>query len=509
MLHFPDAANDTKTGVVLSALDAACPMPQPGFERIAQMAARMLGVSKVWLSLADIDRRRPGRRVGDVQDDASCNHDLEAHAGPLVVPDANQDERFRHHPYVTGMPFIRFYASIPVRTHEGTTIGAIRAFDPAPRELGAGELDTLKDLADLLGREIQYRDRLHLAHDLIQRANLAPKVKNEARTRNLREANRALSSALARQAHTEQALRERQAELDAVIEQAKDAYICIDEQHVITGWNRQAEKMFGWSKDEALGQSMFTLIIPADVAPMIREDMRLFANTGKSHIMDQTIELSGMRKDGQRIIIELQVSRVEVNGRTLFCSFAQDISARKAHEARLAFEALHDTLTALPNRRALLESLPAAQARAQHTGRTMALLFIDLDGFKAVNDSLGHEAGDALLQTVATRLSTSVRTTDRVFRLAGDEFTVILEDVQNGLEDAVRIADKLVAVLSDPVPLGHGIARIGASIGIALQTAGSVSTVQELVNEADGWMYRAKHAGRGRVLPRPAFGTDR
>jgi diguanylate cyclase (GGDEF)-like protein/PAS domain S-box-containing protein len=348
-----------------------------------------------------------------------------------------------------------------------------------------------------------------MARDLVMHANLAPRVENDARARELREANRALSEALARQADTEQALRERQAELDAVIEQARDAYICTDEQNIVIGWNRQAEKMFGWSRNEALGRSMFDLMIPAEVAPMIREDIRRFADIGKSDMMDQTVEISAVRKDGQRIIAELQVSRLEVNGRTLTCGFAQDISARKANEARLAFEALHDALTGLPNRRALLEALPAAQARAQHGVHTMALLFIDLDGFKAVNDGLGHDAGDALLRTVATRLSASVRSTDRVFRLAGDEFTVILEDLQNGLEDAVRVADKLVAVLSEPAPVGHGVARIGASIGVALHAAGGASTVQDLVNEADGWMYRAKQAGRGQVLPRPAFGTER
>lgn len=491
------------------ALDPASQLPEPALERITHLATRVLGVSDVWLSLSGIDRLCPGRRLGDLPHAAPRNYALDPDAGPLVIADASLDERFRHHPNVTGAPHIRFYASIPVCGSDDAAIGAMRTFDTAPRELAASELDTLKDLADLLGREIQYRERLNLAHDLIRRANLIPKVDNETRTRELRDANRALSAALARQAHTEQALRERQAELGAVIERARDAYMCVDEKHIVIGWNRQAERMFGWSREEAVGQSMFALMIPADVAPAIRDDIELFADTGQSNMMEQTVEISAVRKDGQQIIVELQVSRLEINGRTLYCSFAHDISARKANEARMVFEARHDALTGLPNRRALFESLPAAQGRVQRTGHAMALLFIDLDGFKAVNDGLGHDAGDALLGVVATRLSASVRATDSVFRLAGDEFTIILEDLQNGLKDAIRVADKLVASLSEPVPLGQDEARIGACIGIALYEAGCTSTVQDLVNEADAWMYRAKQAGRGRALPRPASDTER
>lgn len=467
----------------------------------------MLGVSNVWLSLTDDGCKRHGPWVDTEAAHAATAYVLDSAAGPLVITDASRDDRYRHHPYVTGAPHIRFYASIPVRTQEGAAVGSMRAFAPAPRDLGADEFETLTDLADLLGQEIQYRERLHIACDLVRQANMLPRVENERRTRELQEANRALSHALACQANSEQALRERQAMLDAVIEQAKDAFICVDEQHIVLGWNRQAERVFGWSKEEALGQSMFCLMIPADVAPTIRNDMAVFEATGMSAMLDHAVEISGIRKDGQRIIVELQVTRVTNNGRTLFCTFAHDISERKAKEARLAFDVLHDALTGLPNRRALVEALPAAQTRTQRGRLAMALLFIDLDGFKAVNDSLGHEAGDALLQVVAARLSTSVRSTDKVFRLAGDEFTIILEGLQDGLADAVHVADKLVDALSAPVPLGHTETRIGASIGIALHAADGTSTVQELLNEADGWMYRAKQAGRGRVLPRPPSGT--
>lgn len=476
------------------------------------LATRLLGVSMVGLSLSDSYRRQLKACSGIASSEIPSEYSLGAlasvQAGALVVADASQDERFRHHPHVTGAPYIRFYARIPVRAPSGAPVGAMCMSDPTPRELRSDELATLTDLADLVGQEIQYRDRLTIASDLVRRANAVPKIATDARTRDLQEANKALAVAVALQAETEQALRIRQAELDSVLEHAMDAYVCNDDQYIVIGWNRQAERMFGWSKAEALGQSIFSLMVPPEVAPAILEDSARFANTGTSEILHHTVEITAVRKNGQRVITELQVQRVEVNGRAVYHSFARDISARKAAEAQREYEAMHDALTGLQNRRALVEALPLARARTERSQHALALLFIDLDGFKAVNDNLGHEAGDEVLRVVAQRLSASIRATDKAYRLAGDEFTVILENVQGGLEDATRVAEKLIVRISEPVPVKDTEARIGASIGIAMYFAGSAMSVQALINEADAWMYRAKQAGRGQVCPRPLHHQD-
>ncbi len=148
-----------------------------------------------------------------------------------------------------------------------------------------------------------------------------------------------------------------------------------------------------------------------------------------------------------------------------------------------------------------MEMLPLAQARAARRQSTLALLFLDLDGFKAVNDSFGHDAGDALLRVVAQRLLASVRVNDSVFRLAGDEFTLVLEDLDGTAAGAQCVAAKLLKNISEPIPIGAASAHVGASIGIALYTPGSGISPEELIKEADSAMYEAKKAGRGRVWP--------
>jgi len=192
------------------------------------------------------------------------------------------------------------------------------------------------------------------------------------------------------------------------------------------------------------------------------------------------------------------ISGLEVNGKRLFSAFLHDISVRKRIEALREHEARHDQLTGLGNRRALLENLPVAQKRAQRNGQSLALLFIDLDGFKAVNDTWGHETGDRLLTGVARRLNGAVRETDSVFRLAGDEFTVILENVRSAA-DAARIAHKLIGAISQTMEIDGASVQVGASIGVAMHAPQATASAAELIREADGRMYEAKQAGRGQV----------
>jgi len=197
----------------------------------------------------------------------------------------------------------------------------------------------------------------------------------------------------------------------------------------------------------------------------------------------------------------VRIRRHEVRGEPVFSAFLHDVTLRKQRDAQREYESRHDVLTGLQNRRALMEALPLAQARASRSKGRLGLLFIDLDGFKAVNDQLGHDGGDALLRAIAARLRQAVRRTDSVFRLAGDEFTVLLEDMADGLTDARRVGRKLIEALAEPVVLGEATAQVGASIGVAVQGPGDGRTPEALIREADGWMYQAKKAGRGCILP--------
>ncbi|MCH8505845.1 MAG: sensor domain-containing diguanylate cyclase [Ectothiorhodospiraceae bacterium] len=175
----------------------------------------------------------------------------------------------------------------------------------------------------------------------------------------------------------------------------------------------------------------------------------------------------------------------------------EDISSRKRHEEQLRHDATHDPLTGLPNRTLLLDRLRVAMAQARRNQHELALLFIDLDGFKPVNDAHGHRFGDAMLGVLAQRLRESVRETDTVARLGGDEFIVVLSP-PSGLEVADAIATEVLTQLSRSVTLQGHQCQVGASIGISRYPLDGVEA-EALIMAADEAMYRAKTEGRGRA----------
>jgi diguanylate cyclase (GGDEF)-like protein len=173
----------------------------------------------------------------------------------------------------------------------------------------------------------------------------------------------------------------------------------------------------------------------------------------------------------------------------------RDITASKVHQTELARIANEDPLTSLPNRHALIRTLPMALARAHETQHMLALFFIDLDNFKNVNDTLGHAAGDALLTTVARRLKSVLRGSDFIARQGGDEFTVILEQV-GSQADCAQVAEKMIAVLDAPLELFGTSNTVGASIGISMYPKDGM-TADTLLKHADIAMYHAKFGGKG------------
>ncbi|MBX9634377.1 MAG: EAL domain-containing protein, partial [Magnetospirillum sp.] len=207
-------------------------------------------------------------------------------------------------------------------------------------------------------------------------------------------------------------------------------------------------------------------------------------------------EIWDRRKSGEMFAgwQNIAVVRNSMGEITNYVAVISDITSRKQVEERLSYQANHDPLTRLPNRTLFHERLSRAVARAHRNQSLVALLFIDLDRFKQVNDTLGHLAGDLLLQQVSERLTGATRQGDTVARLSGDEFTVILEDVQDP-RDAAMVAHKVLHMLADPFDLAGPIAHISSSIGVALYPA-DAGDQQSLIKLADAAMYRAKHLGR-------------
>jgi len=175
----------------------------------------------------------------------------------------------------------------------------------------------------------------------------------------------------------------------------------------------------------------------------------------------------------------------------------QLLSTMAEHQRRISHLATHDDLTGLPNRTLLHDRIHQAMAYARRSGRLLALLFIDLDGFKFINDSFGHTQGDALLKAIATRLEREIRAGDTVARLGGDEFVVMLGDAADA-DDVMRTADKLLRVLSEPTQADGRSLLVTASIGISIYPSDGTN-VEVLLQHADSALYAAKHGGRNRV----------
>jgi diguanylate cyclase (GGDEF)-like protein/PAS domain S-box-containing protein len=195
----------------------------------------------------------------------------------------------------------------------------------------------------------------------------------------------------------------------------------------------------------------------------------------------------------------------DAEGRAVeYQSVGRDVTKRKALEERLEHQALYDSLSGLPNRRLFVDRLGQALRRTKRRkGRAVAVLFMDLDGFKVINDSLGHDTGDRLLVEVSKRLRTCLRPEDTLARFGGDEFTVLIEDVE-APDDAVRVAARVVEELREPFTLDGRELYVDASIGVGLGSGGTKSP-EELLREADTSMYRAKEESSGYKVFDPAM----
>ncbi len=320
------------------------------------------------------------------------------------------------------------------------------------------------------------------------------------RTLELQQAHDRLAVALHQGELAARSLASREAELVAIIRNAPDAYISMDESGRVTEWNRQAEEMLGWERSETLGQALDQLIIPEALREAHQHGLKRYLKTGVGKVLNQRVELSALRRDGTEVPVEVRITALVSDSGRMFCAFITDITERKRLQSFLLAQALRDPLTGLPNRRALNDRLPEAIARAKRSGQAVAVLFMDLDGFKAINDRLGHQRGDTLLQQFAERVSTCIRRSDTLARLAGDEFVVLLEGMADPDNDPISVARKILDKASQPFDLDEGVqGHIGASIGIAVYRRGDPEDAELLLQTADERMYRAKAEGKGQA----------
>ncbi len=286
--------------------------------------------------------------------------------------------------------------------------------------------------------------------------------------------------------------------LRAVIDGAFDAIVTIDSAGLLVEFNPAAERIFGYKKEDVLGKSMSELIIPARYRAAHHAGHQQYKLSGVTHIFNQRIELVGMRADGSEFPIELTLTALKDANLSLVTGFVRDISEQKRARQEIENFAYYDALTSLPNRRLLADRYQHAMSIAQRAKTYCALLFIDLDKFKVLNDTKGHDVGDQLLIEVAHRIQHTVRSGDTVARLSGDEFVVILESLDQNASVAYQqvseIAQKLLAELNKSYYLSLFEFSTSASIGVTLFNDNAL-TFEDHLRHADTAMYLSKDSG--------------
>jgi len=290
----------------------------------------------------------------------------------------------------------------------------------------------------------------------------------------------------------ETALRDSEARYRLMAENSTDLISRTTDRGVFVYTSDAARSLLGYEPAELIGRSVFTVVLEEDHHIIRRATLAL-----EHHQAPRTFSYRARRKDGSMIWFETTVRALrnsETGAIEELVSVSRDVSERRHAEEQIEYQAYHDALTALPNRLLFRDRLTIALAHAKRLQTPLAVMFLDLDRFKYVNDTLGHSLGDELLRAVAARLRTVLREGDTIARMGGDEFTILLGDLKSA-DDAAKIAQKLLETIAHPLSVeGHEL-YITTSIGIALYPSDGDSA-EALLKNADSAMYRAKEAGR-------------
>ena len=295
---------------------------------------------------------------------------------------------------------------------------------------------------------------------------------------------------------SEVALRQAQEVFRHAFDDAGIGMTLIDPAGTITRSNEAMHQMLGYEVGDALaGMNLVDLTHPDDRLLTLDRLRELEAGTRDGFRVEERL----LRSDGETVWVALTVSTVQDDdGRAMFSiGQLEDISERRAFSDRLKYEAAHDAMTGLLNRASFTERVTRSLANEEESGRQAAVLFIDLDHFKIINDSLGHAAGDDLLSTVAQRLRHALRPGDLLARFGGDEFVLLCSNIA-GTRAGTTIAERMLTAVAEPILIGNDEVFVTASVGIAVANKGD--TAETLLRHADAAMYRAKNDGRARAV---------
>lgn len=292
----------------------------------------------------------------------------------------------------------------------------------------------------------------------------------------------------------EEAVRRSETLFRTVVESSKDAMVAIDRNGLITLFNPGAEKIFGHSREEMLNTPVEGLMPPVYRMAHSQYIRGFFAGSKLPVTMGKTLELQAVRSNGDTFPVELSLSQGQAGSEHFVLAVIRDITERKMIEKQLIHQANYDSLTGLPNRTLILDRLKQAIASEQSHEGPVAVMLLDLDNFKTVNDSLGHEGGNLLLKEVARRLSATIRSTDTIGRLYGDEFVILLRDMA-GTEGVMRMVRELIQAFETPFSISGSEHLATFSVGVALYPK-DADCAEELLKKADTAMYASKNNGK-------------
>ncbi|MCJ7828956.1 MAG: PAS domain S-box protein [Dehalococcoidia bacterium] len=291
----------------------------------------------------------------------------------------------------------------------------------------------------------------------------------------------------------EEALKRSEERYRAILEEIEEGYYEVDLAGNFTFANDAACCQFGYSREELMGMN-YRAYVPKDDAKNVNKTWNKVYRTGEPV---KSFPFASIKKDGTHIYLENSISPLRnKEGKIIgFRSVSRDITERRQFEQKLAEMATHDSLTGLPNRVLLSDRLMIGSALARRSGHRLAVLMLDLDRFKTVNDAMGHSVGDELLKAVGQRLSGIMRKSDTVSRIGGDEFVLVLPQISQ-IENVTKFAERILNAFQEPFVFGRHRLQVTTSIGIAIYPEDGTN-IENLLKSADSAMYLAKEQGRG------------
>lgn len=423
--------------------------PLPALDPVVQIAARMFDMPGAAINMIGSDHVFFAASVGvgtvDMARDVSfCAHAINQ-ANVMVVPDSQLDERFHDNPLVVGAANLRFYAGVPLMSPDGHALGALCVIDNKPREFSQEDCVRLRELAKMA------MDRLELRR---------VEISTEHSRRPFEE--------FARHSPT--------------------AVVWFDTQRNIVTWNQSAATLLGYDLEESAGLAIDQLL-PENERSQFHQLISLAEANGTFDGISMPETAHGLRKDGSQFELGLSLFCWREHGQLVFNAHLHDITAKKREEAELNRLATTDILTGLANRGRFFREVEQAILDKEK----IAVFMLDLDGFKDVNDSLGHLVGDNILCQVAQRLANGIGISGLVARIGGDEFALLMSEVVKPVQ-AASMAQLLIDSLARPIIINHHEIRITASCGVAMSPRDALEAL-ELIGDADLALFHAKRLG--------------